>query len=148
MIQDQSKLLAQSTYRAGLIQSRAYRALHGFLAGQLEGFGLTVPEWSCLGVLFEADGSLRPSEIATELGIKQPVCTVLIKKMEHKRLVSRRLDHEDSRVTNISITKSGQKLTARIEQDLRLAMRTFLADVDRAELTVYLAVLEKIAQKG
>jgi DNA-binding MarR family transcriptional regulator len=139
-------VLRQSTYRAGLLQSRAYRALNSFMNKQLKPYGISLPEWAVIGSLVEQK-TLRPSQIAQLLGIKQPVATRIISKLEDKGAVQRTADTQDSRATNIALTSLGNGLARDIESQLRPAMRTFLADIDRQQLATYLRVMEQIAVK-
>lgn len=140
-------LLSQSTYRAGLLQSQAYRALSSFMTAQLEPFRLSLPEWALLGHLSHSDG-LRPSDVSKLLSVKRPVATRLIASLEGKSLLCRAAHPADSRASIIKTTPEGQRLVVTIESTLRAEMRGFLADVTLEELAVYVRVLEKIAAKG
>ncbi len=140
--------LNQSTYRAGMIQSQAYRALADFMTRQLKPFEISLSEWKLLGHLQEVD-SMIPSEIAQLLGIKLPSSTRLLKNLEAKRLVRRQQSEVDSRMIHAHITDKGTGLVLEAEKQLRPQLKKFLVDanIDAGELIIYLNVLTKLAQK-
>jgi MarR family transcriptional regulator for hemolysin len=139
--------LRQTTFRAGLLQSQAYRSLTNFMNTQLAHFDVSLPEWSALGVLVLAEKPLRPHDIATTLAIKQPVATRLLQRLVVKGLVSRSVDSSDGRATLIHLTKQGLATAQVIERELRQEMKLFLAGIKSQELAIYLKVMEQIADK-
>lgn len=136
--------LNQSTYRAGLLQSRAYRALMTFLNSRLEPYNLTSSEWAVIGCLTESK-RLRPTAIAEQLGVKSPVATRLIRSLLNKGLLEITADKRDRRAVNVTLTKLGAQRSREIEAHLRTDMRAWLRDVDLKELNSYLGVMEQIA---
>jgi DNA-binding MarR family transcriptional regulator len=135
-----------STYTAGMLQSKAYRALSNFMTGYLSEFGLSLPEWKVLGSLYEKRG-LTPTDLAEALGVKLPIATRLLKSLEAKQLLTRSVDGKDTRVVRVEITAEGKNLAFKLEKMLRQEMRLFLHDIDHSDLVVYLRVLSQLAAK-
>jgi DNA-binding MarR family transcriptional regulator len=138
--------LALTTYRTGLLQSKAHRALSAFMTGALSKSGLSAPQWALLGVLTDKR-QLRPSQISAELGVKPPVTTALLNELVAKKLIVRVAHGSDNRAALVGITDAGAQLVATVEHDLRKEMKEFLKDVKIPELIVYMRVLNKIASK-
>jgi DNA-binding MarR family transcriptional regulator len=143
----QPNSLQQTTYRAGLVQSKAHRSLTTFMNGQLKPAGITLPEWAVIGLLVES-GEQRPADIAQALAIKPPVATRVLAKLEAKGFLERADHAHDSRATTITLTAAGRQRAAELERRLRGAMKQFLSDITPVQLAVYLAVMEKIAAKA
>lgn len=135
-----------TTFEAGLLQNRAYRALNNFLTHHLAKEGLTVPEWKLLGQLTLTDGQ-RLSQLAAILDVEPPYATRLVLSLEEKGLVARRSDTSDDRAKQVYLTPKGLSRAGDIEKTVRTAMRSFLADIDPEELAIYLGVLLKLARK-
>lgn len=142
----EQSILSQPTYKAGLLQSKAYRVLSDFLTGQLKAYNITLSEWKLLGHLFEAE-SMTPSDIGELLSVRMPICTRLLNSLQHKGLISRRQDETDNRVNYADITIDGQRLVTRIEGQLRHEMEQFLSDIPRQDLEAYVRVLARLAHK-
>jgi DNA-binding MarR family transcriptional regulator len=136
--------LSQTTYRAGILQSRAYRALTAFMNSRLKAYALSTPEWAYLGSLYER-GTLQPSELAEQIGIKPPVASKLTKTLVAKHLIVVSPRKGDGRTLNVKLSAQGEQLAQKIEHELRIAMRAWLKDIDPKQLAVYLAVMEQIA---
>lgn len=135
-----------TTYSAGMIQSRAYRALSKFMTEYLKPYDLSQPEWKVLGLVYEKR-NLTPTEIGEALGVKQPIATRLLKSLEAKNLLQRITDSKDKRGVKVQITEDGRNLAFKLEKMLRQEMKLFLHDVDHSDLVVYLKVLNQIAAK-
>jgi len=135
-----------TTYAAGILQSKAYRALSNFMSAYLQPHDLSLSEWKLLGLLHEHQ-HLAPSEIAETLGIKLPIATRVVSQMHAKGLISRSSATSDKRMVKVIISDKGRKLATKLERGLRQAMQEFLADINREELKVYITVLDKLAAK-
>jgi len=136
----------RTTYRAGLLQAKAYRILKSRTNKELLGFaeGISSIHWALLGLLHDNPSGLRPREAALELGVEPAFVTTLVSDLKKKGLVESSVDEADSRAKRISITRSGENFLATIEPKLRGAMRPLIAGISMSELAAYLVVLEKI----
>lgn len=135
-----------STYKAGLLQSKAHRTLTTFMRDQLKPYNMTLPEWATLGLTYDLHG-IRPSEIADLLGVKPPVATSLLNKLEKKHLVTRQQHVADSRAHIITITSDGAKLITLVETTLRKELRRYFNDISVKEFSEYIRILTKLAAK-
>ncbi|HSH31573.1 MAG TPA: MarR family transcriptional regulator [Candidatus Saccharimonadales bacterium] len=140
--------LGVTTYEAGLLQARAYRALKNYFSASLEPYGLTMTQWALLGHLFSHPQGLRLSEISVVLSVEAPLATNLVTSLERKQLVRRHPDSSDNRAKLVVISPDGRKLVPQIEKELRAAMKLFLEGVSIEELSAYLQVLQTMATKA
>ena len=83
MTRHKSKSKAVPTYRAGLLQARAYRKLTVFLSAKLKEWDVSLPEWALLGLLYEANG-MRLQEVADMLDVEPPFATRLASTLQKK----------------------------------------------------------------
>jgi DNA-binding MarR family transcriptional regulator len=134
------------TYQAGLMQAKAYRALTNYMTISLAPHDLSLPEWALLGLLRD-HGKMRPSDLSDHLGVKRPVVTASLKRLESLDMVERHPDKDDSRVVDIALSQHGQVQVDSIEKILRVEMRAYLKDIKFTDLLIYISVLNKLADK-
>jgi DNA-binding MarR family transcriptional regulator len=127
------KKIPVTTYQAGILQSRAYRALGVFMNKALAKHSLSMSQWAALGILHD-ENECRPSGIAKILAIKPPVATRLLNALVNKGLAIRNPHVDDNRGAVIQITLKGSDLVALVERELRSEMRKFLSDISNTEL--------------
>jgi DNA-binding MarR family transcriptional regulator len=139
--------LKLSTYRAGLLQARAYRNLSAFMTVTLAPHGLAITEWAMLGLLKEND-SLRPNELSDQLGVKSPLISRHIKLLSDRGWIERIEMEGDARGATIHLTDEGRQTVDSVEGELRGQMRKFLKGISLRQLAAYLAVLEKLAERS
>ena len=134
------------TYKAGLIQAKAYRALTTFMTAGLTPYNISLPEWSLLGILVEQP-NLRASELSEKMSVKPPVVTVNINRLVAAGLIMRTPHQHDSRVYTVALTNDGRQRVDFVERQLRNKMQDYLGDINLSELITYLKVLSKLADK-
>lgn len=76
---------------------------------KVERHGVTVAEWVVLRALFEQDG-VKPSELATTLGLTRGAISKLVDRLTAKELVSVRNDVRDGRAQLVTLKASGRRL--------------------------------------
>lgn len=76
---------------------------------KVEGHGVTVAEWVVLRALFDADG-VKPSELATTLGLTRGAISKLVDRLVTKGFVSVRSDARDGRAQLVNLKASGRRL--------------------------------------
>jgi DNA-binding MarR family transcriptional regulator len=91
------------------------RALHHVGEQSLDDAGLSFAQYKVLMHLFYAEqmgdrGELNPSEISSRQGVSRNAMSSFIASLEDDGLVERRLDPNDRRRFNISLTESGRSL--------------------------------------
>jgi DNA-binding MarR family transcriptional regulator len=134
------------TYKAGLLQAKAYRALTNFMTSELAPYEISLPEWALLGLLHEHK-IMRPSELSQAMGVKPPVVTANLKRLEVGGIIAREIDGDDSRVYTIKLTPGGEVRVETIEKSLRVSMREYFKDIKIVDLITYINVLNKLANK-
>lgn len=138
--------LQLATYEAALLQAAAFRNLTAFMTKALLPSKITMSEWSLMGTL-AVHGSMRPSDIATNMDVKTPMTTRLVKSLADKDLISERTLSEDQRGKMIELTASGKNMLETQEIIIRGAMREYMNEVDRNDLASYLKVIEYLARR-
>lgn len=136
-----------STYQIGLVQAQAYRMLqHNFRVG-LDPYGITIPEWSLLGVVYD-NGQLTLSEITYILKSKASHPTVLVENLLVRGLLDRSHHPEDKRTKIVTLTAEGKRLIPEIEAAVRISIGSAISHIPRKDLETYYNVLTLLATKS
>lgn len=143
-----SILKHRSTYSAGLLQTRAYRELKVWTGKSLKESGISTADWALLGLLFETKSGMRPSELATSLGVEAPFITERVRVLSKKNFIYAQPDSRDSRVKYLALTDSGIQFITKTETRLRNEIKPLFKDISVNELSIYLMVLEKIVENA
>jgi DNA-binding MarR family transcriptional regulator len=85
---------------------------HAFKA-KVERHGVTIAEWVVLRALFD-EGGVRPSELATTLGVTRGAISKLVDRLVAKDLVSVRSDVRDGRAQRVIMRASGRRLVPKL----------------------------------
>lgn len=80
---------------------------------KMEQHGVTVAEWVVLRALFVRDG-VKPSELATTLGLTRGAISKLVDRLAAKELVSVRNDVRDGRAQLVTLKASGRRLVPKL----------------------------------
>lgn len=132
------------TYRAGLLQAKAYRILKQKTALILLPYDLSTLDWALLGILNDTKDGRRMITLATILGVEAPLITRMVTKLEKKKLVRQKKDHEDVRAKVVTFTNEGRNQVKKIETILRKNIKENFKGISKRDLLRYLYVLEKI----
>ena len=133
----------RTTYRMGLLQTRAYRILKAETARILKSLGLSPVEWAFLGLLYD-NKSMRMKEAALQLGVEPPFVTVMIAHLSKEGLVQETRGDSDNRVKHISLSKKGEEFVPKTELLVRNEIRYLVSGVGPVDLLGYISVLEAI----
>lgn len=76
---------------------------------KVEAHGVTVAEWVVLRALFDVD-AIKPSELATTLGLTRGAISKLVDRLAAKELVSVRDDRSDGRAQWVRLRSKGRAL--------------------------------------
>lgn len=138
-----------STYKAAILQARAYRNLRNFMVRVLKNYDLTSTEWSILGTISDEakNGGIRISQLAKLLDVETSFVTNMAKKLIKRDLATYAYDEDDGRVRLLIATDKAHLKVIEIESKLRKEMRLWLEDVDHKQLAIYINVLGKISTK-
>lgn len=138
----------RTTYRAGLLQAKVYRALKTYTGELLAPHGITTMDWAFLGLLHDNIDGMRSSALADELGVEAPFITVLFGKLQKMNLIDSRPDLKDSRAKNIFLTAKGKQFIPKIESTLYQEMKIFMEDIPKRDILTYISVLEQMNQNS
>ncbi len=125
------------------------RAIHSAGEQSLEEAGISFAQYRVLMHLFFAEqmgdgGELNPSQISERQGVNRNTMSYLIRGLEEASLVERRLNAEDRRRFNISLTDNGRAL---VTEHARQHLETFnhcFSVLTPAELETLLQLLTKV----
>lgn len=98
---------------AAIVQGlrRIVRALHSYSQGVRARYGLTGPQLWALKTL-QRSGPLSTSALAEALAVRQSSVSLLLDRLEERRLVSRRRRETDQRVVEVALTRRGVAMAA------------------------------------
>ena len=98
------------------------RLIHHMGESGLNEAGMSLAQYRLLMHLFFAEnmgerGELNPSEISDRQGVSRNTISSLIRNLEEEGLVARRLDEQDRRKFNISLTEDGRALVSQYARE-------------------------------
>lgn len=93
----------------GFVVTQVARRMTRDLNQQLRPYGITVPQWLVLAVLWQHDG-LPQNAIAALTGSDRPTVTAMLKLMTTQGLVRRDRDQADNRYQRVYLTPAGLRL--------------------------------------
>jgi DNA-binding MarR family transcriptional regulator len=135
------------TYRAAVIQSRAHRTLKTKVSQFLRGHGITMMQWSIIGLIYDAgDYGMRISDIARELDTSMAFITTTVNILEAKGIVTKSSHDRDNRAKIVRLEATFLPKVSLIEDDLRIKMNEWLYRfITPEEMDAYMKVLNLIA---
>lgn len=136
--------LSLASYQMSLSINRAQRAFNTLMKTCLSHHGLTIPEWSVLGYLYEAS-SMRPLEVASSLGVKPPFIAKLITVLSDKQLITSELFPDDERGKVIRLTEQGRTLVQEVEVKLEHCLNGQLGAIEKSDLQLFFELNNYIA---
>lgn len=142
------KLTDITTYHAGATQAYVNRRLQKVCDGILKPFGVTKMQWLIIGnVLDNGAEGIRISDLADKIGTNAPYLTNAINLLESRGILARVENKADSRSKLVVVTESFATKCPEIETALRNGLReTIYANIDPLEFSIYIKVLEQLAQ--
>ena len=97
--------------------TKAQKKLNAFYTRVLEPFGITMPQFLLLAVLFEQNGR-TVKEFGELLDLKGGAITPLLDQLEKKELIERRPDQFDRRVIQIVLTDRARSLEGALQEHI------------------------------
>lgn len=140
------KNVSPTTHGLGILQAKSYRILKAKTANYLEQFEITTVDWAILGTLFASLEGVTLSALSEYLGVKSPLITRRTSILVKKRLIQRKVAHDDSRSRIVSLTPQGRKLVPIIEKGLRRDIKSLFAGCSARELVSFIRVMAKVAE--
>ncbi len=140
------KNVSPTTHGLGILQAKSYRILKAKTANYLERFEITTVDWAILGTLLASPEGMTLSVLGEYLGVKSPLITRRTSILVKKRLIQRKVAHDDSRSRIVSLTPQGKKLVPLIEKGLRRDIKSLFAGCSARELISFIRVMAKVAE--
>lgn len=137
-----------TTYQAVVLQSRAHRAIKTHLTEMLKEHGITMMQWSILGLVADAnEQGVRISDLAHALDTSLAFITTSVNVLEAKGFVVRAGHTQDNRAKLVRLSEDFAPKVAKIESDLGAKQQDFLySNVDTKDIDVYFKVLRQFAK--
>ncbi|OGL22343.1 hypothetical protein A2707_03385 [Candidatus Saccharibacteria bacterium RIFCSPHIGHO2_01_FULL_45_15] len=139
-----------TTYQSGVMQSSAHRLLTRIKTEYLSQYGLTSMQWFVIGYVYDSGASgMKLNDLMKTLDTTMPFVTSIVNTLEHKGILNKVSDLNDSRVKIAILSPSYRSTVEEIEHGLREELRARLYredNISREELSTYINVLYKIVQ--
>lgn len=135
------------TYRAAVTQSRAQRALKIKVSELLRSHGITMMQWSIIGLVFEArENGMRISDLAKELNTSMAFITTIVNILDAKGVVEKTSHERDSRAKIVRLSKAFQPKVTEIEALMHAQLDEWLnTRANKKDLSTYFTVLSQLA---
>ena len=104
---------------------------------------VTIPQMISLSIL-KAEGRLKMSQIAKNLGVTTSAATGLIGRMIKSNLVKRIMDKKDRRIINIEMSDNGRRRIDNIQKERYKMMMDIFGKFKPIERKRYLDTIKKI----
>lgn len=139
-----------STYRAAVTQSRAQRALKLKVSDLLRQHGITMMQWSIIGLVNESGKTgMRISDLAHELNTSMAFITTIVNILEAKKVVQKTSHERDSRAKVVRMHDSFRPKVEAIEASLHTQMGDWLnTRASQKDLAIYFTVLNSLAESA
>lgn len=146
-ITEQNSLVNIPTYKAGVVQSTAYRLLKKFTEDCVAEYDLTTMQWFIIGTIYDAgDVGIGVTALSKAVDTNVPYITNTLNLLEHKNIVVRETREGDNRSKVVRIDPRYVHTIESIEKILRQKMRDAIyANVTPEELRTYITVLYKLS---
>lgn len=141
-----SKLTGLSTYKIGLLQTKAYRILNQETARVLKPYDITPIDWALFGLLYESPNGIRLSHLASELGVEASFITEQSESLIKLKLIEITATQKDRRVKLMTLTEKAKKIIPKIEKELVANMLPLLKGNSMSDLKGYRHVLTNIVK--
>lgn len=127
-------------YRLSILSNRISRAI---AARYAETFNLTIPEWRIIAVLGRAE-ALSAKDIAEATEMDKVAVSRAVARLVAAKRVTARADRADARRQNLSLTREGESVYARIAPIALASERKLLAALDARERAQLDALLDRL----
>ncbi|KKQ38898.1 MAG: MarR family transcriptional regulator [Candidatus Roizmanbacteria bacterium GW2011_GWA2_37_7] len=142
------KLVGSSTefdsYTLLRLQAKSYRLIKNSVSETLSRHGLSVLDWSLLGILFQKPEGGRFVEISQEMGVEPPFVTELVTVLKKKGFVKIENNPEDRRAKYVLLSKKSTDSIPSIEQEIKNILSQLLDGVSSSEFRGYKTTMEKM----
>lgn len=144
-----SQIQSITSYQSAVIQSRAHRVIKDTLAQALRSHGVTMMQWSVIGLVADAGkNGVRISDLARSLNTSLAFVTTSVNVLEGKSIVFREGHSKDNRAKLVRLNPNFASKVAAIEADvLKYQQATLYSHLNPHDLLVYFKVLQQVASQ-
>lgn len=132
------------SYNYSILLTKAYRTLRTRVYSCLEKYELIPTHWSLIGIVYRAKTGVTLSDVATNLGVKLPLVTIMVDFLEKKGLIDRVANKADGRSKLLMPTKDGITIVSTIEKELTESLKPLLNGVSPEQMNAFQSVLQSI----
>ena len=143
-----SLLKYRKTYKAGLLQAKAFRILKYRTNEVLKPFSINSTDWGVLGLLVDEKKGVQLRVIAQEVGVKQPYITRSIATLSRLGYVTLVRSEVDARAQNAVITSKGKTFVHATEKIVLKQLKETFGDISKRSLFGYVETLDTIVSRA
>lgn len=127
----------------GFILGRTSTRMKNNLLHSFKDFDVTPEQWAILNRLWEKE-EISPKELAEMTSKDQPTTVRILKKLENKGFITRKVNPEDNRAFLISLTSEGRGLKDKLIPVALEVLAKAVRDIDQKQLDEVITVLNKV----
>ncbi len=126
---------------------KAIRTYRNFAQRQLKanGFNITIDQWLIIKAILENPG-ITQNEIGDLVFKDNASVTRMIELLVKSGFVTREINSEDRRKTNLEVTKSGKEIIKKVQNLVENNRKTALENISESELELMNLALLKITK--
>jgi DNA-binding MarR family transcriptional regulator len=83
-----------------------------------------------------SEGPRRITDLACATGVTQPAMTLVVNRLQERRLVTREPDPEDRRAVRVALTPAGVELFAQLREEYRALLHREMASLSDDDIEV------------
>ena len=121
-----------------------YRRLGALIKEQMDG-SMTIDQYSVIKYIRER-GRCTSSELAEMFCVGKSSITAIISRLFDKRLIQRKADEKDRRVTYLSLTSEGEQLAETLEGKIQRMLSSIMNHFHEQEARAFIETYEKLAR--
>ena len=103
-------------------------------------------EMFILNFMAHRNESVIPSELASAMNTSSARVAMALKSMEKKGFITRRIDTEDRRRINVSLTPDGRELVEAHKRDMRKKVEVIINDLGEEDTREYIRIVERMTK--
>lgn len=96
--------------------------------------------------LFKSEQEVKSVDISTALGISSARMAVILKKLEHKNVITKSTSKSDSRAVIITLTEKGRILANTLEQNMFNTVSKIIEEIGLEEFYLTFEKINKISK--
>jgi DNA-binding MarR family transcriptional regulator len=128
--------------RPGFMIRRAHQIAVSIFLEETQAFGVTTTQYGVLYLLKHRPG-LDQISVAKMLGLDRSTTALVVRKLEHGRLIERAVDLQDQRRRNLRLTSAGHEMLAALGGPVVRAQQRALSIFDDRERQLFLSLLDR-----